>query len=97
MSTRPRPFSPEWMGWVASQRELRHQVFHRDGYRCRLEREAEVGACFGGLTPHHIVKSSAGGTYDLDNLVTLCVGHNRWVEDNPWHARELGLVRRRGE
>lgn len=71
---------------------VRVAVFERDGYRCLLEDIPGVGRCFGELTPHHLVKRSAGGDDSLDNEVTLCSHHNTWVEDNPEHARELGLV-----
>lgn len=52
------------------------------------------GPCFGEpLTAHHLRKEGQGGEYTLDNLVTLCAGHNDLVEDYPAAARNIGLVR----
>lgn len=65
---------------------------NEDGLRGPYEK---VPPCFGPLTPHHLLKASAGGPYTLDNLVTLCAGHNTWVEDHPATATALGLVIRR--
>lgn len=71
--------------------QVRHAVFVRDGWRCRLE---GLGGCWGPPTPHHLRKSQEGGPYVEENLVCLCAGHNTWVEDHPPEARRLGLVER---
>ena len=60
---------------------VKRQVWARDGYRCQ-----ECGilvAVRGGAKPqtHHQVPRSAGGTDDLENLITLC---------QPCHATKLG-------
>jgi hypothetical protein len=82
--------------WPA-RTEMREQVFDRDGRRCVLAGK-NTGPCSGTpLTPHHLLKSGQGGPYTLCNLVTLCAGHNTWVEDHPPEAYALGLVIRRGE
>jgi 5-methylcytosine-specific restriction endonuclease McrA len=73
--------------------KLRSKVHARDG-GCLLR---ERGGCFGGLTVHHLRKRSQGGADTEANLVTLCAGHNVWVEDHPEEAWGLGLVARRGE
>lgn len=54
--------------------------------------EAVKRPCFGELTPHHLLKASAGGAYTEENLTTLCVFHNGAVEDHPALATALGLV-----
>lgn len=72
-------------------------VFDRDGGCVLRSRPDEAGECFGGPTPHHLLKASQGGGWTVDNLVTLCRFHNGWVEDRPEHAWQLGLVVRRGE
>jgi 5-methylcytosine-specific restriction endonuclease McrA len=76
--------------------DVREQVYRRDYWTCRLERASrqrdDVPECSGPLTPHHLKKASAGGPYTLENLVTLCRGHNSWVEDAPLLATELGMV-----
>lgn len=85
-------------------------VLERDGYRCRLADLAAtdarlandlgipgsvvVPACWGVLEAHHLGKQSQQGEDTLDNEVTLCTGHNGWVEDHPTEARLLGLVER---
>jgi len=79
---------------------IRERVFARDGYRCRLQAVEGAGRCFGGITPHHVVKASQGGAYTVDNLVTLCAHHNDQVEadaDLAALAHRLGLVTRRGD
>ena len=91
-----RPMSRKRRRASAGRAEIRAAVFARDGQHCRLAGVTDAGRCFGGLTPHHIVKASQGGPYTEENLVTLCSLHNSWVEDNPNHARALGLVRRGG-
>lgn len=83
-----------------SRAEVREQLWKRDGGECILDdrRHAHLltGQCFGGATPHHLLKAGQGGAYQLDNLLTACVGHNTWVEDHPDRARDLGLVVLRG-
>lgn len=54
--------------------------------------QVPVPACWGILEAHHLGKQSQQGEDTLDNEVTLCTGHNRWVETEPIYARALGLV-----
>ncbi len=80
---------------------VRERVFARDGHQCVVPRlaalagvaSAVVGACFGPLTYHHLKKASAGGPYTVDNGASTCAFHNGWIEDHPYLARSLGLVR----
>jgi hypothetical protein len=80
--------------------EIRERVFQRDLYLCRLSPFGSLnqdgrdwGPCFGiPQTPHHLLKEVHGGEYTLDNLVTLCSGHNQMVEDYPDAAHAIGLV-----
>lgn len=44
-------------------------VIERDGYAC-----TRCGERVGPWEVHHLKPTSKGGTDDLDNLVTLCVG-----------------------
>ena len=71
-------------------------VFDRD-HGCVAHRAPGTPPCRGRVTPHHLRKEGQGGLWSLDNLVTLCQGHNGWVEDQPDAAHALGLVIRRGE
>lgn len=93
--TRLRPMSKKRRQANVLKTAIRQAVFARDGYQCQLARVSPVvGDCFGPLTPHHLLKASAGGEYVVDNLTTLCAHHNGWVEDHPRVATELGMVRR---
>ena len=69
-------------------RKLRHQVFQRDGYRCR-----ECGASKDetSLEIDHIVPVAKGGTNDIDNLQTLCRECNRMKHADEWVGGELDL------
>lgn len=62
-------------------RKLRHQVFQRDGYRCR-----ECGATNKQTRLHvdHIKPVAKGGTNDLNNLQTLCEACNRAKYTDEW-------------
>ena len=69
-------------------RQLRHQVFQRDGYRCR-----ECGASKDetSLEIDHIVPVAKGGTNDIDNLQTLCRECNRMKHTDEWVGGETDL------
>lgn len=71
----------EIVGRQPIPRKLRHQVFQRDGYRCR-----ECGATNKETRLHvdHIKPVSKGGTNDLDNLQTLCEECNRAKYTDEW-------------
>ena len=60
---------------------LRHEVFRRDGYRCR-----ECGATNKETTLEidHIVPVSKGGRNNLSNLQTLCKACNRAKHTRTW-------------
>lgn len=62
-------------------RKLRHEVFKRDGYRCR-----ECGATNKETRLHvdHIKPVAKGGTNDLSNLQTLCEECNRAKYTDEW-------------
>jgi 5-methylcytosine-specific restriction endonuclease McrA len=62
---------------------LRHEVFLRDGYRCR-----ECGATNQetSLEVDHIIPVSQGGTDELKNLQTLCTACNRAKGNRAWTA-----------
>ena len=66
-------------------RKLRHEVFKRDGYRCR-----ECGASKEetSLEIDHIVPVAKGGTNDIDNLQTLCRECNRMKHTDEWVGGE---------
>lgn len=79
---------------------VRRDMLARDGHRCQLDNVPGAGRCAGRLTPHHRRKSGQGGGYTLENLVTLCAGHNDRLEadaDLALLARTMGLVLKRGD
>ena len=67
-------------------RELRHEIFKRDGYRCR-----ECGATKDetSLEIDHIIPVARGGTNDINNLQTLCRECNRMKHTDSWVGGEL--------
>lgn len=69
-------------------RKLRHEVFKRDGYRCR-----ECGASKDetSLEIDHIVPVARGGTNDIDNLQILCRECNRMKHTDEWVGGETDL------
>ena len=69
-------------------RKLRHEVFKRDGYRCR-----ECGASKDetSLEIDHILPVAKGGTNDIDNLQTLCKECNRMKHTDEWVGGETDL------
>lgn len=69
-------------------RKLRHEVFKRDGYRCR-----ECGASKDetSLEIDHIVPVARGGTNDISNLQTLCRECNRMKHTDEWVGGETDL------
>lgn len=86
---------------TTDEAEVRRQVFARDG-RCVLRDHGDVaGRCWGQWSFHHRRKASDQGAYVVANGLTLCIGHNRWVEDEPDLARDLdvtpSLVVRQGD
>ena len=65
---------------------LRHEVFHRDGYRC-----LECGATNKDiqLEIDHITPVTQGGTDELNNLQTLCMTCNRAKNNRAWTAGQI--------
>lgn len=95
--SRLNPMSKKRRASLGERERVRLEVFQRDG-GCQLAwAVSAIPACAGPLTVHHLLKASQGGPYHPENLVVLCAFHNGWVEDNPKHAYEFGLVIRRGD
>lgn len=96
--TRLKPMSAKRRAGAAEGAKIRRQVFARDRFRCLLEGHPGVPRCHGPITPHHMRKAGQGGAYTMVNLVTLCAGHNDWLEeaDGARFGEEVGLVIRRG-
>ena len=65
---------------------LRHEVLHRDGYRC-----LECGATNKDiqLEIDHIIPVAQGGTDELNNLQTLCMTCNRAKNNRAWTAGQI--------
>jgi hypothetical protein len=79
-----RPVSDRREAERIERDQVRAFVFWRDQNACRLAHlvgiDDRVPACIGVLTAHHIRKAGQGGPYVPLNLVTLCAGHNVWLE-----------------
>lgn len=78
---------------------VRAAVKERDG-GCVAHHLVEAGqiprsACWGQIETDEIVsrKRRPGGHLDETNCQALCTGINRWKEDKPRRAIELGLAR----
>jgi hypothetical protein len=58
---------------------IRNKVLDRDQYRCTVQ------GCSNHmfLDVHHLVPRWAGGTNDLDNLITMCTGCHQHVHKHP--------------
>ena len=69
-------------------RKLRHEVFKRDGYRCR---ECGSSKDETSLEIDHIVPVAKGGTNDIDNLQTLCRECNQKKHTDEWVGGETDL------
>lgn len=74
----------------------RHDEIIRRDRQCQAPLHGAPGRCWGRLEIHHKRNRGMGGSldpaiHDAENLLALCSFHNGWVEDNPRHARELGL------
>jgi len=68
---------------------IRHEVFKRDGYRCReCGASRDEGAT---LEIDHIVPVANGGTNDIENLQTLCKKCNRGKYTDEWIGGETDL------
>jgi hypothetical protein len=66
-------------------RELRKACLERDHHKCfRCEKESKSGK---GLSTHHMMPRSMGGTNDLNNLITLCDECHDIVEENKLMTR----------
>lgn len=73
--------------------EVRAQVFARDRGCVAVLLIREI-RCSGSHDPHHVLRRSQGGTDTIDNLVTLCRAHHRWVHEHPKISVDIGLLRR---
>jgi 5-methylcytosine-specific restriction endonuclease McrA len=69
-------------------------VMERDERSCQANTRGLAGLCDGWLVVHHILPRGRGGKDDIDNLITLCVGHHRHVHGNPAESYTLGLLAR---
>jgi hypothetical protein len=65
--------------------KLRHEVFKRDGYKCK---ECGTTNKEGILHCDHITPISQGGTDELSNLQTLCNKCNLAKSNKKWEKKE---------
>ena len=71
---------------VGITRNMRKEVFHRDGETCQR--------CGGrGSHAHHIIPRGRGGEDTHDNLTLLCWRCHEWVHEHPKAATEEGWLK----
>lgn len=71
--------------------ELRHQIFVRDGYRCRECGKSKNDGI--SLEIDHIFPLSKGGSTTPDNLWTLCRDCNQAKKDDVWKDDEIEITK----
>ena len=95
MSAKRRQQAEEFSG-------VREAAFERDGWRCQFVRiVVEAGetvpvramVCDGELHPHHVWRQGQGGPDSIDNIVSLCAFHHRYVHDHVRWSRAVELLR----
>ncbi len=63
----------------------KHEVFLRDGGRCRWQDENGQRCCKSRwIEIHHIKPLSQGGNDDLENLLSLCSAHHKISHLQDW-------------
>ncbi len=75
----------------AVPKDIYAQVVARDN-GCAARTAVREISCDGRLDPHHIQRRSQGGADTVENLVTLCRAHHRWVHEHPALSKSLGLL-----
>jgi hypothetical protein len=79
----------------------RDEVLSRDNWTCQARRFDPLipRDCAGRLVVHHRRPKGVGGSglsvHDVDNLVTLCDSHHRFVHEWPYRSYDSGLLVRR--
>lgn len=71
-TVRARQLTKRWGNW----HEMRQVILQRDDAKCRLCEESDPDV----LEVHHIVPVAEGGSFDHDNLITLCANHHRLAQ-----------------
>jgi len=75
-------------------RSIRENVLKRDGYECRfcgITDSKHRDLHDSGLHAHHIVPRSDGGGDNLNNLISVCAGCHRTLEET--HAKAVGELK----
>lgn len=70
--------------------EVRQIVLARDKFQC----VAKISQyCSGnGEHIHHLLRRSAGGSHDPENLISLCAACHGWVHNHPAESRQRGWL-----
>ncbi|HXA33387.1 MAG TPA: HNH endonuclease signature motif containing protein [Acidimicrobiales bacterium] len=82
--------SPRAVAFADELFEITPLVKARAGHQCEVP-----GEHLGGLSVHHRLRRSQGGTNDLENLLLVCARHHRHIHDHPAASYEAGTLLRR--
>lgn len=94
---KPRKPIPRESSRRKDERRERERVvdaaFKRDRWQCRAALAVRDVECDSHLDGHEIIPRSAWaeGHLVLDNVLTVCRSHHRWIDLHPTEAHALGL------
>jgi hypothetical protein len=85
--------SPKRAGRARERQLIVDRALARDRWTCQAEKLVPEVECATHLDPHERIPRSvwAEGIYELDNVITVCRSHHRWIDNHPEEAHELGL------
>lgn len=85
--------SPRRAARAAERERIVQRAFARDRFTCQAAKLVPDVECSRRLDPHERIPRSAwaDGIYDLDNVLTICRNHHRWIDLHETEAHALGL------
>lgn len=85
--------SPKRAARRAARERVVDQAFRRDRWACQARELVPDVECDGPIDPHERIPRSAWPDGDLvvENVVTVCRAHHRWIDNNPAAAHARGL------
>jgi hypothetical protein len=85
--------SPRRAERARERQQVVDRAFARDRWTCRAEKLVPGIECSAHLDAHERIPRSVWpeGMYELDNILSVCRAHHRWIDRNPDAAHDLGL------